>query len=635
MRLHVAYRVVALALAMTTAWAARAAQGPTAAIDDPPFAHEALMLRLDDPRTGLARLQPQLDAGSDAQRRYWLHLAISELHGALEDSAASREHADRARALLAQAPFDDARHRLWQQSRDLGVSVYTLPVAEQRQAAEAFQVAVTAAGDEALRCRTNFLRAFILHAAEDNAGAWATAEDAERCAERLAEPRYLVWSLYWRATLAMRVRSPTPASVYVDRALQLLDTLPARQLRARMLHVAAEVAVNNQQPDLALRHFNDALGLFRRLGAASGAGQVLIEIARLHLAAERNTEAMDEARSAVLLLQPPQPLYRLAIAQALLVEAKSRLQHPSLSEEVSRLGQIDDHSLTRREKARVLEALAHGQASLGRHAAAYASLGRLLELRAQIDESARANQLRELAARYDTAVRDAENRELRYRADTARLELEARDQRQRTMLAALAALTLLLAAAGGYGRRLLRGRRQMAELAARDELTGSPNRRAMTAFAQQQLSLCRRMDLPLSVALIDLDHFKRVNDTFGHAVGDAVLRALARSAARALRGHDLIGRYGGEEWLVVLPGTGLDQLPVVFDRLRDAFAREPIEGLPAPHGVTFSMGASMIDAAATDETLDVLVERADRALYEAKAAGRDALRCAPAAVQNV
>lgn len=109
-----------------------------------------------------------------------------------------------------------------------------------------------------------------------------------------------------------------------------------------------------------------------------------------------------------------------------------------------------------------------------------------------------------------------------------------------------------LAGGGAYFARALRRRHRLAELALRDELTGAPNRRAVLAFAREQLSLARRLDLPLTLALIDMDRFKQINDRHGHAVGDRVLDAFVRAVSRELRGQDRLGRWGGEEWLLVV-----------------------------------------------------------------------------------
>jgi diguanylate cyclase (GGDEF)-like protein len=129
------------------------------------------------------------------------------------------------------------------------------------------------------------------------------------------------------------------------------------------------------------------------------------------------------------------------------------------------------------------------------------------------------------------------------------------------------------------------------------------------------------------VALLDLDHFKQVNDQHGHRVGDEVLVRFAMVAREVLRQTDLIGRWGGEEFMVLLPDTDPAQLGLIgLDRLRERLARTQVSGAAADLRVRFSAG---IACAVTGETTEQLMARADQALYQAKAAGRD--RCQIAA----
>lgn len=155
-----------------------------------------------------------------------------------------------------------------------------------------------------------------------------------------------------------------------------------------------------------------------------------------------------------------------------------------------------------------------------------------------------------------------------------------------------------------------------------DALTGLANRRFAERRMQSDRARALRHPEALSVATIDLDHFKRVNDTWGHACGDLVLVAVARALQEELRGADLGARFGGEEFLAVLPGTGHRQALRVAERIR-----ERIGGLEiaTPHGivrVTASLGIATLEAG---ESIDALLARADAALYRAKAEGRN--RC--------
>ncbi|HSI58375.1 MAG TPA: GGDEF domain-containing protein [Ideonella sp.] len=631
LRRRLAAAAIGCAAAVIAPGAAASAM-PAAPGAEPPFVTELFHLRLDDPQAGLVWARRRLAASlatPDPEAQFWLHLGLSDLHVELEQGEQGNAELAAARRLLGAGALDDTRHRLWLEMRAIGASAQVDPLPVQRRRVEALQYAAQMAGAELLLCQFTNTRAYVLHASEANTEAWAAAEDAERCGRRFGDPRFEIWGLYWRATLANRVHNAIPAPVFLARAMGVLERVKARQLRATLLGVMAAAADEEGQSAQALAHLGEMLAICRQLGDLSGAGLALADQARIRLARGDLPGALANARDAAGLLQPPRPIYRWVRAQALLVELTARLGGPGLAGEMARLQAADPATLTLREKADIALSLSKGHAALGRSGPAYEELLRYVALKGEIDAAERATEVRGLAARYQAAARDAENEMLRHRAEAARLALMARDERQRALLALLVALTVLLLVAAGYGWRVLRSRRQMADLAVRDELTGRPNRRAIVAFGRQQLALAGRLGLPFSVAMLDLDHFKVVNDSHGHAAGDAVLKAFGDAAGSVLRGQDLLGRFGGEEWLLVMPGTYLGDVAEVFGRLRSSFAAQRIEGLPFPHGITFSMGGAAPETPV--QTLDALIERADRCLYAAKQSGRDKVCVSPSA----
>jgi diguanylate cyclase (GGDEF)-like protein len=159
-----------------------------------------------------------------------------------------------------------------------------------------------------------------------------------------------------------------------------------------------------------------------------------------------------------------------------------------------------------------------------------------------------------------------------------------------------------------------------------DSLTGLLTRALVLDGLARELHRAEREDRPLSVLIADLDHFKRVNDTFGHPGGDAVLRETAERMRVALRGYDLLGRYGGEEFLAVLPGCDQARTRQVAERLRAAVAERPMAAAGSPVGVTMSVGTATAWAGADAVAL---IQAADAALYRAKAHGRDRVEAAP------
>jgi diguanylate cyclase (GGDEF)-like protein len=158
------------------------------------------------------------------------------------------------------------------------------------------------------------------------------------------------------------------------------------------------------------------------------------------------------------------------------------------------------------------------------------------------------------------------------------------------------------------------------DMATRDELTGLPNRRFMMAQLQEHALRRSRGGLPFYVGMVDLDHFKSVNDTYGHAVGDDVLRAFGSQARTALRTTDLIGRWGGEEFLLVLPETQPGEPTVALARLRTNLGDAEVSAAEPHLRVAFSSGFTRY---VEGEPIGQAIERADRALYAAKSAGRN------------
>jgi len=169
---------------------------------------------------------------------------------------------------------------------------------------------------------------------------------------------------------------------------------------------------------------------------------------------------------------------------------------------------------------------------------------------------------------------------------------------------------------------------RLLELASTDELTRVANRRAIEASLRRDLARADRDASHLSIAILDIDHFKTVNDTWGHAVGDAVLTMLGQVLGSSLRGGDLVGRWGGEEFLCILPGTDLPGAQIVAQRLRKAIYEHPVPGPRGMVQVTASFGLATIRGPGCKNATEDLVRRADTALYAAKESGRDRVCCA-------
>ncbi|GAC1420166.1 MAG: hypothetical protein NVSMB6_21970 [Burkholderiaceae bacterium] len=162
------------------------------------------------------------------------------------------------------------------------------------------------------------------------------------------------------------------------------------------------------------------------------------------------------------------------------------------------------------------------------------------------------------------------------------------------------------------------------ELAIRDELTGSFNRRHLLKLIEDEKATAVGQDDSFCVCLLDIDHFKRINDTYGHSAGDAVLRTFAQAVESNIRAIDRFGRYGGEEFLLMLPRSDLDQALALVERVRAGTEQIDFPDLPRALTVTVSVGIARYEPG---ENIALTINRADQALYKAKGGGRNRIMC--------
>lgn len=612
--------LIALAFSCTAA-----PSGPAALLDIEQRA-------LDDPRAALALGAQRVaasQAAGDAAGEFWLRLGLAAVHVQGDNLAAAGREIAAAAALVPAGP-DGHRQRLW-------VDVHTALAASTPEDLQLFRrqqadrrAAAQALGDAALLCRVAKVDALVHVDQFTPDEAWTALEAAEACGRQLGDAATQSYALGAMGLLASRINQQQPPQTYFERALVALGERPSRFQRAWLLDDLAWSRLDRGELPQARLAFEQSLVLSTELGDVSGAKRGHEGLAEVLLKQGQAAGALRHARESLKLAAADGLAFRRITAQTQVVEAMAALKAPELALEIENLRAMGAQDASPRAGALIAASAARGYRALGLHEQAYTELERYLELMRAEERTRRDALTQQLQARYEAVRRDAEMSELRHRAEAARLELAARGERQRTLSIAVVALLAVLAGGAWYFARALRRRRLLADLALRDELTGLPNRRAVLAFAQAQFNVARRLSIPFSVALIDLDHFKQVNDSFGHACGDRVLQAFAAAASDVLRGQDRVGRYGGEEWLLVMPGTPGEELMPLFGRLRARLAEQPVDGLPHPHGVSFSMGGAQLGAGI--DSLDALIAEADAQLYRAKANGRDAMSSASGTV---
>ena len=169
-----------------------------------------------------------------------------------------------------------------------------------------------------------------------------------------------------------------------------------------------------------------------------------------------------------------------------------------------------------------------------------------------------------------------------------------------------------------------RSQKDLLRMASEDPLTGAYNRRALAEFGMREMARARRHGTPLSVILIDIDYFKKINDELGHAAGDLALIETVRRLQNNLRSEDCLGRMGGEEFLVLLPDTDIEQAQVLAQRIQKDFANQPMKLAEQHRSITLSGGITLLSA--SDNFFDDMLKRADDAMYTAKVLGRNRMQ---------
>ena len=359
--------------------------------------------------------------------------------------------------------------------------------------------------------------------------------------------------------------------------------------------------------------FQAATVASEKLDDPTGVSYALNGVATSLLQLNRPAEALPYTERALALLdrtdEPRQHAYTaLTRAEALLALERIAPARLALDDVATSVRQQGDRKLL----AQWLVAQSRVMRALSRWPEAHQALAEARGLEVQLH----AQQLSEQSAR----MRMQFNRQRDADDLLALRELNDHGQRLRhTQAVALALFVLLLAVLGVVAVRKVRQARRLHNLASTDELTGLANRRALTAAAETALAQSRRDGSPLAMLMVDVDHFKQINDTHGHAFGDEVLRHLARVLAAGLREQDRLGRLGGEEFLAVLPAASLADARRVAERMRAAVAAAPMPGPDGPVAVTVSIGV----AGGEETSAAALIARADAALYQAKHAGRN------------
>ncbi|MBW8182184.1 GGDEF domain-containing protein [Shewanella sp. NR704-98] len=284
-----------------------------------------------------------------------------------------------------------------------------------------------------------------------------------------------------------------------------------------------------------------------------------------------------------------------------LLEAKSAFNRVKNKRGLAQLSQIESQVYT----------------SLGDWPKAFQALERYVQLHNELDAKMQSNRTTEMRTRFNTEQIETENKQLIELQKARELELHILEQNRYLQLAVIILAVIVILFISLFAIKQVQKSKLLAVLALTDHLTKLPNRRQTYSEAEKHFS---DNNSKLSLILFDADHFKKINDNFGHEIGDKVLFELANISNLMMRKTDLVGRVGGEEFLIILPDTTLEQAIKIANRLVESIAKTDLSHLSPTLSISVSAGVAEKEQ---DASFSELLNRADTALYEAKTNGRN------------
>lgn len=479
------------------------------------------------------------------------------------------------------------------------------------------------AGDEDLLAVMTAARVRFCVRNGDYQAAAASVADAER---HVRGPQAAAEVAFADALLAKNVGDWELALRSNQDAHRKFDQLGDRTGVADSLAGAGDALNRLGRADEAIESLQSAVRIYREIGDRDGEAIATQALAQAFDRLGRGAAARVAITEALAILEKEDEPWQLAQARvfraALLVRDRQAAAALALLQK-ARPVVLEQSELA--AQARLHEVFAQTLAALGRAAEAYEELRQ-----AQLASDRRTEQLvaRQLAAQRGRLESDRlarENALLHAQAQSSEQALEEarRAQHFQQIALALGALIGVGALLALWRQRVLL--RRIERLAQTDALTGVLNRRTFLELGGRAINRCRRAGQPCALLMLDVDRFKDINDRHGHAVGDRALRDVSSALQSGLRPGDLIGRYGGEEFTLILPGAQATEARLIAERLRAAVGALRSEWVPQlSGGLTISGGIAIANAGGeAGEDLDALLARADRALYRAKDAGRN------------
>ncbi|MBU1310791.1 MAG: GGDEF domain-containing protein [Gammaproteobacteria bacterium] len=414
---------------------------------------------------------------------------------------------------------------------------------------------------------------------------------------------------------------------YIEQAEQEFTAESEQFRHALIMHEKAYSHAELGQYNKALALFMQSMQVYQQIQEPLWQSYTKVNLVWIYNLLQQYPQAMalaQEAQAELAVLNAPD-LSTLASYKGLLAmyngETLNALQQPQAA--LQRFDEAQQYLSAENNPRYMLmlyAARAPAEAAAGNYQHAYDLLAHYITLNKAQQQRAREQQSNILRFQFDSDRQLERTRQLEGEKKLAEQHVSTLQLAQRWQYAALSLIALLFVILFSFAISLKKRNRKLHRLAMTDELTNIANRRRIMMQAEQERVKALDTAQPLCFLILDLDHFKQVNDKYGHDIGDTVLQQMCMTVSAMLRAQDHFGRTGGEEFLIVLPDTDKEAAFVIAERLRQAVADIQFADTPKKMRVTCSIGFSQYRA---EEALNVSLARADDALYQAKAAGRD------------
>ncbi|MBT1444599.1 GGDEF domain-containing protein [Shewanella sp. JM162201] len=450
---------------------------------------------------------------------------------------------------------------------------------------------------------------------------------AQHMYENLNLPYWATLNLQELATSYRRFGDPDTAIRYYK---EVLEKYERKEDVSGVIATKGDIAITYEIMDdqeQALSYYREVLKGWEAQQDKINAAATRVNMSGSLIKLNRIKEAKTNLDAALPYIKPEHPAFyaymNMFMAQVLLAEGKAADALPLLEAGEESFQQLQN----RRGLAELYQVKSQAHAAVNDWANAFYALEIHNTIHAELDSQLQTQRTAEMRTRFDTERIADENRQLIENQQLREKEMEILKENKLLQLTIIVMSIIILVIVSAFAFKQAQRSRMMERLAHTDHLTQLANRRH-TYHKGESLFNDASANNPLSVIIFDADHFKAINDFFGHEVGDKALMALAKCSSSQMRRQDLVGRVGGEEFLALLPGTTLTQAMEIAERLRSHVELAELGDIAPELTLSISAGVASLDTQ-NDKNFSSLLNRADHALYRAKNKGRNRVEADP------